>query len=183
MSGPEHASSCDSCASFTYQMTAFFGIFYPAQEVDSVKAICKTDPRYKKLASSDAEMPVGRTLLFASTNSDIEDQATVGFIAVDDMTFEGPEYSSAEQVELSIEPAELEKRERKYKKEIKYLVDLHRELTKKLPDVKMKLGWKVLSCAWNLSSSSDDSWTDCVAGGGTSVDIDPNAATVSMTNH
>lgn len=149
-------------SNFTYQQNAYFGIFYPGDLISTVLDLCKTNPRFADLGNDDAEVTIGDDLLFASTNSDMEGACSVGFIAVDEMTYEGPDKENPEDTWVDLEPADMEKRETNNKKAVNAITDIYEFLIKefkirKIPVNKLYIGWRSVTCTWDLdgSSSSD----------------------------
>lgn len=149
---------------YTYQLNAYFGIFYPDELISTVLDIFSEHKQYAQIATDDAEITIRKNLLIASTNSDKEESCSVGFIAVDDMTFGGPDNDNPEYCSMPLDCNEMEKRELKYKDACNIIADMYALLVKefkklRLPTNKLYHGWKVVQCTWNLdiSDESEDS--------------------------
>ncbi len=144
---------------YTYQLNAYFGIFYPAYLIDDVLGICSREPKYAKIAGPNAEMTIGKYSYFASTNSD--NACSRGFIAVDEMTIEGEDTNEPEHSFLSLEPVKMENLESKHNKAVTVITDLYQILVREfkknnLPVNQLYAGWQVISCEWDLSESSEE---------------------------
>lgn len=142
---------------YTYQANIYFGIFYPDSLIGTVLDIAKVTKHFTGLAGDDAEAVIGKnTVLIASTNSDVA--ATMGFIASDDMTVEGPDCDDPRETSVNLEPAELEKLENNYKEAVDSLQNFYNILvkafkSKKLPVNDLYFGWRTVNCTWDLEDS------------------------------
>ncbi len=150
----------------TYELNAYFGIFYPDQLIDTVLGICAENARFAPLANDDvAELSVDKTsTLIVSTNSDSD--CSIGFIAVDEMTIGSKSFRFPGYADLNIEPAEMEKLELKHATGTNALTDLYDILvaefkTRGLSVKKLHIGWKVMDCVWDESSSEHEQPAEC----------------------
>jgi hypothetical protein len=147
----ESSSSRD----YVYQLNAYFGVFYPAEKIPTVLDLCAKHPEYKDLGCGDNELITkDKKILFVSTNSDIEGECTMGFIAIDDLTIGGADEACAEDTYLNLEPADMDAAELKHKDSVSFLTGLYeflvREFKKnKIPLSKLWYGWRVVSCVWD----------------------------------
>lgn len=145
----------------THQLNAYYGFFYPDDLIDTVLDILGKDNKYKGLANEEV-VSINGVKLFASTNSDIDENITVGFIAVDKMIVGGDDFDSPDCAWVDIDPAKMESMESKNAVDVitglyEYVV---REFNKKkLPVDDIYQGWRVISCTW-VDSSDDTSSTE-----------------------
>jgi hypothetical protein len=144
---------------YTYQLNNYFGIFYPSDLIQQVLDVCRKHRQFAPLGGDKPEVTINKEVIFASTNSDAGD-CTVGFIAADELTFGGPDEDEPESTVLRIEPSEMEKRERKHRAAVETLTDLYEIIIKdfksrKTPIDRLYFGWQVVSCTWDMNSSSE----------------------------
>ena len=151
-------------SAITYQLNGYFGIHYDYTVIDDVLSAIDKHSKFSALNRDAAEVTIGKFTLVASTNSDSSDMATRGLIFVDEMTFGGPDVDAAEDGFLALEPAEMEKREKKCEQAVNAVTDLYELIVKdfksrKLSLKKLYLGWMVVSCSWD-DELSDSASTD-----------------------
>ncbi len=145
---------------FTYQLNAYYGIFYPADSGRKILSLLADDVVYGGLNSNDAFIKVDGIEIFASLNSDkTDDEVSHGFIAVDHMTFNGPECEYPEDALLHIEPREMIKMEDANIVAVKHITNIYDKLITrskkfKKEDRDIKMGWRILPCAWDESSEN-----------------------------
>ncbi len=147
---------------YTYQSNCYFGVFYPIDYVDIVFETLSKHSKFAGLATDEAEAFIGadKLVLFASTNSDIDGDSTLGFVASDDMTFGGPDQIRPEDCSVRLEPVEMEKREAKYADSVKAITDIYQILLvefKKRKITGLYHGWNSLTCTWDLDTESASS--------------------------
>ena len=135
----------------TYQLNAYFGIFYPVSMADTVMSILEKHAQFKPLARAN-EIRINNHTLFASTNSD-RANATLGFIAVDEMVKASSDYDSAGAVYLNFEPAELDRLETRHRQGIEAVTAVYEYIIKCLAakhqsGAPLHYGWRVLPCEW-----------------------------------
>ncbi len=144
---------------YTHQLNAYYCITYPADDSITVLGLL-SGSAYSDLAEEAASMTLkGGIELFASLNSDVDEAAQYGFIAVECMVFEGPKCDNAEDISLKVEPRDMVKRETTYKAAVKCLTDIYTfiilECKKKNIDArKIEMGWHMLPCVWEDDDSS-----------------------------
>lgn len=151
----------DNNSEFIYQLNGYFGIHYNHKFIDAVLDVAGRDARFAGLNSDSAMARIDKFHLFASTNSDEEDRATRGLIFVDEMTIGGPDVDEPEDGFLALEPAEMEKREKRCEKAVNAITDLYELIVRDFKAKKISLGgihlgWMVLACTWDSDDSSSD---------------------------
>lgn len=143
---------------YTYQQNTYYAIIYPVADATFVLGL--TRDLYPSLAGHDAEVTVGDSLLFVSTNSDLRGRANVGFIAIDEMTQESPTFPDASSSWNVIVPGKLLALEEQYKEAVAALTDLYAVIvagykTAQRNTRSLFIGWVTISCAWEETSDSD----------------------------
>jgi hypothetical protein len=157
---------------YTYQLNAYFGIFYPIDLAPLILSIAATDSKYAALDTDDPTVIVDGYTIFGSTNSDEPAPASsIGFIAVDEMTVGGPDMDTAEQSFLQMDPASMVAAEQKHAVAVGLITDLYESIIRALrthePSVRSKRskvysGWQALVGTWentddDASDDADDS--------------------------
>jgi hypothetical protein len=163
------ASECE----YVQRPALYYCISYDLSLLDEIKTICLNDHRFTDLGNDKREIDNGKNIFFRSTNSDKDNCATRGFIAVDELTIEGDDFMHPEEVFLEFEPAECLKKEKMFADGINFITDLYDLIISVLKKKKIKfegeinLGWVVMSCTWEdgpESESSEDNGDDKAVG-------------------
>ena len=151
----ESGSESESEDPYVYQTNCYFACFYPDTVIAKVLEIASKNPTYAAFTGPTAQVTSGSSCLFISTNSDIEGDATLGFVSSASLTVESNEFEYPNDAWVDINIAQLEKIERKYAADIN-LVTLFYELVvrefkkQKIPLTGLYCGWRTISCSWEL---------------------------------
>ncbi len=144
---------------YTHQLNAYYCIVYPADNSDAILDLLNDTP-YADLGGDAGSMMVrGKHELFSSLNSDVDEAAQYGFIAIDEMTFEGPKCDNLDDVVLRVEPRDMIKREDTYKAAVKCITDIYTLIITRCKEnnisiKEINMGWHILSCMWDDGDSS-----------------------------
>lgn len=152
-------TSTEMSSDVDFEFNVYYGIFYPADLADIVLDILKTEKKYAGLAGDKKQIKVGKFSVFASTNSDFE--PTLGFIAIDDMTFGSDPEDDPEHLTLNFDPVKMENSVVQYKVAVGALEDIYNVIVTKFKAKKLSvgdlyLGWKGTVCTWELGSDDED---------------------------
>jgi hypothetical protein len=147
---------------YKYCPSLYYGIHYDITLLEHVKLACLSNRKFADLGGDSREIDDKKNLFFRSTNSDKDNCATRGFIAVDELTMEGEYFSNPEEVFLQFEPSECIKKEKKHINAVHFIIELYDLIIVYLKknkiqfDGKIYLGWCLTSCTWDEKSEDDE---------------------------
>lgn len=152
-------------AKYVYETNAYFGIHYNTEDTVTALGTSAEKKKWKGLITDSCHAAVKRCNMYASTNSDVPDGATLGFIFIDEMTIAGDTVDSPSDTSINLEPAEMQRLERVYKAEVDELYSLYEEIEKKfkkdgISTEDLYFGWRVINCTWDESESGEDDESD-----------------------
>lgn len=144
---------------YVHQLNTWYGIHYPADDCGEILDIVKKHKRFAKLASEKAEVNLSGVTFSTTTNSDNDDTAEHGAIFIDEMSIIGDETELSDITNISLEPTEMIKLEKKYRGAVSDITKLYHIIVetykkKKKPIGSLYLGWKVINCTWDDAESS-----------------------------
>ncbi len=143
-----------------YQLDKYFGCVFDFADSELVFAALKANKKFAALAEVGGEVKIGKTLLVTNANSDIAEKATIGIIAVDDMTFSGDPVADPTTAFMREDPVLQGKIEKKYNAGVNLATDIYDALVAAGIDAgKLYCGWETVLSTWEPSSASTSAST------------------------
>lgn len=155
---PNPIDSDSEDSAYYYQTNLYYGIFYSAELIDTVREILKNS-QFAELALEESTAVIKGVKLFSTMNAD-DDDYNLAFIAVDDSFNPGAEFDDPSNTWIDIDPKKIQQF---YKNSdaLEVTTSIYDTLieafkVKDIPLDSVYQGWRAVSCKWDAQNTEEN---------------------------